>query len=1352
MKKKLLLVLISFLSFSQIRAQSTETFETEGVGSSSFTDSGKVFNITSQAPAIFDVFLYSNGGWNGTTKDHKFIDNSGTTFFNTPVEFTISAAGSSAFTLKKFYLFLSKSDLGLSVSGTLTITGKLGGAEVFTNTVNSPFNTSMAVNNGFTLIDMVNFGGVNNSNTSIDQFVIKTTGNIAYVALDAMTWQCPSVTVTPVAQTNIACNGDATGSATVSAAGGNGFAYDWTPGNPAGDGTATATGLTAGTWTCTVTNSCGLSSATSFTITAPATGLTATQSQTDVTCNGGSNGTASVVASGGTGAYTYLWSPTGGTAATATGRTAGSYTVTITDANGCSIQKNFTINAPAALTAIQSQTDVTCTGGSNGTASVVASGGTGAYTYLWSPTGGTAATATGRTAGSYTVTITDANGCSIQKNFTINAPAALTATQSQTDVTCNGDSNGTASVVASGGTGAYTYLWSPSGGTAATATGRTAGSYTVTITDANGCSIQKNFTINAPAALTATQSQTDVTCNGDSNGTASVVASGGTGAYTYLWSPSGGTAATATGRTAGSYTVTITDANGCSIQKDFTINAPAVLTATQSQTDLTCNGGSNGTASVFASGGTGSYTYIWSPTGGTAATATGLSEGSYMVTITDANSCSIQKSFTINAPAVLTATQSQTDLTCNGGSNGTASVFASGGTGSYTYVWSPAGGTAATATGLSEGSYTVTITDANSCSIQKNFTITAPAALTATQSQTDLACTGSSNGTASVFASGGTGSYTYIWSPTGGTAATATGLSEGSYTVTISDANGCSIQKNFTIGNVADCSIATLWDGTSWSNGIPDCNSYAATINANYDSALNGAITACSLTVSSGDVTVASGDNFIIKGVVTVSGGSLTFEQNSNLIQSDEVANSGTIAYKRNSSALYGLDHTIWSSPVSGSQKLKEFSPLTLDQYFYVYNTSLNAYSNYLSASGVFGGNPDEEEFVTAKGYLIRMPEGSSQSSPSVFNGTFTGTPNNGTTSIALNTGNARFNAVGNPYPSPVNVQDFILFNQSNLDDGTLYFWRKRNGSTGTAYATVTLAAYVASNALGGDTSAGAFNVGEEANWVINPGQGFIVKAAPTAAALDFTNTMRRAVNNGQFFRAGMENNVPLETLPASKLWLDITNANNEFGQTAIAYTSLTTLGLDYGYDGKLINDGSTTLYSIAEDTKLIIQAREVFNAEDEVPLGYKTSADGSYTINISQKTGVFNEGQHVYLRDNLLGVLHDLSENGAYTFATSEGTFENRFTVVYDGTLDAPAFEGDYFSISKNRNIITVNSGKVKMKSITIYDMLGRIVYSKEGIAASLTKIDDLNAEEQVLIVQVITEEGTIINKKIIH
>jgi hypothetical protein len=1204
-KNYLLLLLISFIFVTHMRSQTTEKFEDETAGSTSFTDNGKVFNITSQVMGPFDIYYGATPyGWSGTAPDNRFIDNTGpgASAFNTPIQFTISSAGGVAFTLKSFYAYLATSNVSLNVSGSLIVTGKLAGVTKFTASANSPFNTSGAVNNGFTFINMSTYGGQNNSNVEIDQYVITTTGNIAYVALDAMTWQCPSVTVSQASQANVSCNGGSNGSATVNATGGNGFTYNWSPGNPAGDGTATATGLTAGNWTVTVTNSCGLSNSTVFNITQPATSVTATQSQTNVTCNGGSNGSATVVASG--------------------------------------------------------------------------------------------------------------------------------------------------------GTGSYTYSWSPSGGTGATTTGRSAGNYTVTITDANGCSIQKAFIITAPAALTATQSQTNVSCNGGSNGSASVIASGGTGSYTYLWAPSGGTGATATGLSVGNYTVTITDTNNCSIQKAFTITAPAVLTATQSQTNVSCNSGSNGSASVIASGGTGSYSYSWSPAGGTGATATGLSAGNYTVTITDTNNCSIQKAFTITAPAVLTATQSQSNLSCNGGSNGSATVVASGGTGSYTYAWAPAGGTGATATGLSAGNYTVTITDTNNCSIQKLFTITAPAALTATQSQLNVSCNGGSNGSASVIASGGTGSYTYSWAPSGGTGATATGLSVGNYTVTITDASNCSIQKFFTITTAADCSIATTWNGTAWSNGIPACNSYAVTINGDYDSAEDGEITACSLTVASGTVTVASGDNFIIKAAVTVSGGLLTFEQNSNLVQSDNISNAGVITYKRNSSSLYGLDYTIWSSPVTGSQTLKDFSPQTADERFYVYNTALAAYSNYLSASGIFGGNPDEETFVTAKGYLIRMPDGLNANSTSVFNGIFTGTPNNGNISIALNSQNTGFNAVGNPYPSPINVQDFLTLNQSNLENGTLYFWRKRNGTSGTTYATVTLAAYVASTAEGGDTSGGAFNSGQEANWVINPGQGFLVKAAPGATSLNFNNSMRRGINNNQFFRTNMDNSLPPLTGQTSKLWLNLTGENNEFRQTAIAYTDVTTQGLDYGYDGRLIDDGVIALYSVAEDTKLTIQAREAFNADDEVALGFRTSAEGNYSISISQKTGTFTEGQQVYLRDNTLNVVYNLTANGPYTFTSGQGTFDNRFNVIYAPALatETLVFEGGSIIISQNESAIIVNSGNATISDIYIYDIRGRMVYSEKGINASVTEIDDLNTEQQMLIVQVTTADGYNISKKIIY
>ena len=235
-------------------------------------------------------------------------------------------------------------------------------------------------------------------------------------------------------------------------------------------------------------------------------------------------------------------------------------------------------------------------------------GGTGPYTYSWAPTGGTAATASGLASGTYTVTITDANLCSIQKTVTITQPSAITATTSQTNISCNGGTNGTASVTPAGGTGPYTYSWAPTGGTAATASGLASGTYTVTITDANLCSIQKTVTITQPSAITATTSQVNITCNGAATGSASVTATGGTGAYTYSWAPTGGTAATATGLLAGTYNVTITDANGCSIIKTIILTQAAAISLTLQPVAVSATEGTNATFSATATGATG---YQW---------------------------------------------------------------------------------------------------------------------------------------------------------------------------------------------------------------------------------------------------------------------------------------------------------------------------------------------------------------------------------------------------------------------------------------------------------------------------------------------------------------------------------------------------------------------------------------------------------------------------------------------------------------------------------------------------------------------------------------------------------------------
>jgi len=411
------------------------------------------------------------------------------------------------------------------------------------------------------------------------------------------------------------------------------------------DGTApyTGTGIftaSAGAYAYTVTDANGCSASTSGTITEPTLLSAAASAQTNVSCNGLSNGSATIAASAGTPGYTYSWSPSGGTGVTASALSAGSYTCTVTDANSCTAARTFNITQPAALsTTASAQTNVSCNGLSNGSATITASGGTPGYTYSWSPSGGTGVTASALSAGSYTCTVTDANSCTDAQSFVITQPNALMATSSSTAILCNSGSS-TVTVNAMDGTAPYT------GTGIFTAS---AGAYVYTVTDANGCSTSTTGTITEPSLLSAAASaQTNVSCNGLSNGSTTITASGGTPGYTYSWSPSGGTGATASAIAAGSYTCTVTDANSCSATQSFVITQPATLMATSSSTAILCNGGSS-TVTVNAMDGTAPYT------------GTGIftaSAGSYAYTVTDANGCSASTNGTITEPAAITGMQS----------------------------------------------------------------------------------------------------------------------------------------------------------------------------------------------------------------------------------------------------------------------------------------------------------------------------------------------------------------------------------------------------------------------------------------------------------------------------------------------------------------------------------------------------------------------------------------------------------------------------------------------------------------------------------------------------------------------
>ena len=616
----------------------------------------------------------------------------------------------------------------------------------------------------------------------------------------------PDELVATVTGTNVDCNGNSTGTASVSVEGGTStYSYLWS--NAAT--TASISGLAAGTYSVTVTDANGCSATGSYTVT-ESDELVATVTGTNVDCNGNSTGTASVSVEGGTSTYSYLWS-NAATTASVSGLAAGTYSVTVTDANGCSATGSYTVTESDELVATVTGTNVDCNGNSTGTASVSVEGGTSTYSYLWS-NAATTASVSGLAAGTYSVTVTDANGCSATGSYTVTESDELVATVTGTNVDCNGNSTGTASVSVEGGTSTYSYLWS-NAATTASISGLAAGTYSVTVTDANGCSATGSYTVTESDELVATVTGTNVDCNGNSTGTASVSVEGGTSTYSYLWS-NAATTASVSGLAAGTYSVTVTDANGCSATGSYTVTESDELVATVTGTNVDCNGNSTGTASVSVEGGTSTYSYLWS-NAATTASVSGLAAGTYSVTVTDANGCSATGSYTVTESDELVATVTGTNVDCNGNSTGTASVSVEGGTSTYSYLWSNAA-TTASISGLAAGTYSVTVTDANGCSATGSYTVTESDELVATVTGTNVDCNGNSTGTASVSVEGGTSTYSYLWS-NAATTASVSGLAAGTYSVTVTDANGCSATGSYTVTE-SDELVATV-TGTN-----VDCN------------------------------------------------------------------------------------------------------------------------------------------------------------------------------------------------------------------------------------------------------------------------------------------------------------------------------------------------------------------------------------------------------------------------------------------------------------------------------------------------------------------------------------------------
>jgi len=603
--------------------------------------------------------------------------------------------------------------------------------------------------------------------------------------------------------TNVACNGETNGSATVTPSGGTpAYTYTWSNGQT----TATLSGVAANTYSVTVHDASGCSGTASEAITQP-NALSVSVTPTNATC--GATGSAVAAVTGGTSAYNYAWS-NGATTATATALAAATYGLTVTDAHSCTASAQVVITSSGNLNVSATETNVACNGAATGTAAVSVTGGSGTISYHWS-NGTTTASLTGVVAGTYDVTVSDLGGCSATSSAVITQPTALNVSVTPTNSGC-GSPNGSAVASASGGTVGYSYVWS-NAATTATITGLSAATYDLTVTDSHQCSVTSSAVITNTGLLNISATPSAANCLGGATGGASVTVNGGTSPFTYNWS-NGNTTASISGVAGGAYQITVSDNGGCSGTASVNIVTGVVLSTTGASTGASCFNSTNGAASVTVNSGSSPYVFAWN-NGSTGSSISGLAAGNYFVTVTDSRNCVSVDTINVNQPFAITLFVSTNQPTCAGLSDGSAGVSATGGTPGYTYAWSN-GSTATHISNLVAGTYSVSLTDANSCSSSASFNITDPAAVTASVVANADSCFGESNGSVQVTAGGGNSPYSYVWSNTS-TSATVTGLAAGTYTVTVLDSHNCSTTSSASVNQPTQLTADT--SSTAANNG-----------------------------------------------------------------------------------------------------------------------------------------------------------------------------------------------------------------------------------------------------------------------------------------------------------------------------------------------------------------------------------------------------------------------------------------------------------------------------------------------------------------------------------------------------
>ena len=553
------------------------------------------------------------------------------------------------------------------------------------------------------------------------------------------------------------------------------------------------------------------------------------------------------------------------------------------------------------------------------------------------------------------------------------------------------------------------------------------------------------------------------------------------------------------------------------------------------------------------------------------------------------------------------------------------------------------------------------------------------------------------------------------------------------------------------------------WNGAIWTNpsGPPLLNNgtenlvfLAGTFNS------TGNLSACSCTVNGSNVTFNAGHTLSLVNGLTVSSGSMTFNDGASLVQTNNVANTGNITYKRNA-LIKKLDYVYWSSPVNNYTVNNITTALLPFSAIYKWNTTVlngnTSQGNWQSANG--------DIMIKGKGYIARAPN-SFPTTATTFNGTFIGVPNNGDIPMPIQRGSIEtdfttpapdlkpitkfmdnWNLIGNPYPSAINAINFLTAN-TNIE-GFINLWTHQttpsNGNSNPFYGSFAFNyanEYITYNASGSSTP-----LGFSGN--IAAGQGFFVnmKDGPaTSSAVVFTNAMRNG-NNSQFYRTATSEE------ERHRVWLQLVDQNDVAVPTLLCYAPQATLGLDRLYDAIKINRNTMNIYSLIDNQMFEIQGRPApFDANDQVPLGLSMTQEGEYKIAIGAVDGLFEQGHAIYLEDKLLNTIHDLRQT-PYSFSSEAGTVNDRFVLRYTNeTLGVPTFSENTVVVYKNKAALHINSSNIPMRSVAIFDVTGRLIEVQNKINSTQTSFTNLPSTNQVLLVQITAENGLVVSKKIVY